>query len=82
MNHTQNNFADLHQNGPIFLVRGECDNRPVWHYVQVDKLKLPLYKRAVTTDSIDVADYGKVLASGWGEEPPESVKKRIEELAD
>ena len=29
--------------------------------------------------TINVAQYGHIIASGWGESPPESVRRKIEE---
>ncbi len=63
----------------VYLVRGTDNGRKAWHYVLVDKLKLPIFLKKIETGSLDLADYGAVLASGWGEDPPESVKKSISE---
>lgn len=41
-------------------------------------LKQPLFKQAIKSGSLDVADYGEVLYSGWGEKPPQSVVEMIE----
>ena len=65
----------------VFLVRGTDRGRKSWHYLLVDEDKLDAYN-ALFSDgsrpSIDVAKYGKVLYSGWGEDPPEDVKLKIE----
>lgn len=63
----------------VFLVRGKDRGRAAWHYVLVDNNKRELFLAATRSGSLDVADYGEVLESGWGEDPPESVVKRIEE---
>ncbi len=76
------NWAQHHNDSPIFLIRGESDGKAIWHYLQVDKLKLPLYKRAAMQGSIDVADYGTVLISGWGDRPSDAVVKKIEAMAN
>ena len=67
----------------IFKVRGKDRGRPAWHYVllvddqdTIDKFKeLIRGKKAMI---IDVADYGQILKSGWGEEPPNDVKEWID----
>ncbi|MBQ4875354.1 MAG: hypothetical protein HRK26_04525 [Rickettsiaceae bacterium H1] len=63
----------------VFLVRGKDRNRSAWHYVLVDNNKRELFLAATRSGSLDVADYGEVLESGWGEDPPKSVVKRIED---
>ena len=63
----------------VFLVRGKDRGRAAWHYVLVDNQKREMFLAATKSGSLDVADYGEVLESGWGEDPPERVVKRIEE---
>jgi len=63
----------------VYLVRGKDSGKPLWHYVLVDANKLPIFLKKIEGGSLDVADYGKVLYSGWGENPPEEVKIFIEE---
>ena len=60
----------------VYLVRGKDRGKPAWHYVLVDEDKVEDFKTKVATGNLDVANYGKVLSSGWGEDPPEE-KKRI-----
>ena len=61
----------------VFLVRGKDRGRPAWHYVLVDNNKRELFLAATRSGALDVADYGEILESGWGEDPPESVVKRV-----
>lgn len=61
----------------VYLVRGEDSGRKVWHYVFVDKAKQALFKQMIKSESIDVAQYGKVLYSGWGENPPPEIAEAI-----
>ncbi len=63
----------------VFLVRGKDRDRSAWHYVLVDNNKRELFLAATRRGSLDVADYGEVLESGWGQDPPEEVVKRIED---
>lgn len=73
--------APISENYPtedmVYLVRGKDRGEPAWHYVKIKRTKLPLFLRAVESGSLDVADFGEVVASGWGENPPDDV---IEEM--
>ena len=64
----------------IYLVRGKDRGKPVWHYVLVEKALLPLFLRRTKGGSLDVADFGLILTSGWGKDPPENVRKNINEM--
>jgi hypothetical protein len=57
----------------VYLVRGTHSASPAWHYVLVEKTKLPLFLKAAQASSLDVADYGEILYSGWGENPPPEI---------
>jgi hypothetical protein len=61
----------------VYLVRLKNTQGSFWHYLLVDKLKLPLFLRVATRDEIDVAEYGKILYSGWGDAPPENITEKI-----
>ena len=55
----------------IYLVRGKDRGKPAWHYVLVDKHVLGLFlKKTKGGGSLDVKDFGAVLRSGWGQNPP------------
>ena len=64
----------------IYLVRGKDRGKPAWHYVQVEKALLPLFLRRTNGGSLDVADFGHILKSGWGKDPPENVRTNINEM--
>ena len=64
----------------IYLVRGKDRGKLAWHYVQVEKALLPLFLRRTNGGSLDVADFGRFLKSGWGKDPPENVRKNINEM--
>lgn len=51
-----------------------------WHYVQVSKVKAPLLMQASTSTAIDLNDYGTVLESGWGSEPPHTIQSKYSSL--
>lgn len=64
----------------VFLIRGEDNGLECWHYVLVESLKLPILRAKIRQlpCNIDVADYGKIIKSGWGENPSDEVKAKIE----
>ena len=62
----------------VYLVRGKDKDKPAWHYVLIKEDKLNMFKDKVESGTIDVADYGVVLRSGWGKDPPEEVKSAVD----
>lgn len=69
----------------IFLVKGDDRGRPAWYYVLIEdddeKMRLFTEKIQKTNDverSIDLTNYGQVLESGWGEDPPNIIHDSIE----
>jgi|TARA_B110000259_G_scaffold182219_1_gene225470 hypothetical protein len=61
----------------LFLVKGIDDNRPAWYYVLIERLKLPMFKKALNDNIIHLEEYGKILYSAYGDHPPEEIKKKI-----
>jgi hypothetical protein len=57
----------------IYLVKGIDDNRNAWYYVLVERPKLQLFLKALNDDIIHLENYGKVLYSAYGDEPPQDV---------
>ena len=68
----------------VFLVRGKDRSRPAWHYVLLvdDEDTIKAFHEKVKAGTVDVADYGEVLKSGWGENPPNEIKDWIDENYD
>ena len=77
------NDADVHmqyKENPserIYLVRGKDRGKPAWHYVLVEKLLFGLFLKRTQGGSLDVSDFGKVLKSGWGVDPPVGTTDKI-----
>lgn len=65
------------KHGTIYLSIGFHNKLPTWHYVRVTALKVPLFLNAAKAKRIDVAQFGEVLFSGWGKEPPEEIRKKV-----
>ena len=74
------------ENQRVFLVRGNDRGRPAWHYVLLvdDEETIKIFKQktqaeAAGTHTIDINDYGQVLKSGWGKDPPNKIKDWIDQ---
>ena len=61
----------------LYLVRGKVKGKPAWHYVMVEKQLLGLFLKRTKGGSLNVADFGNVLESGWGKDPPENTGEKI-----
>ena len=66
----------------VFLVRGKDGGRPAWHYVLLHEGKdnRVEFLRRIDKGQIDVAQFGFVLLSGWGEDPPDDIKRRAQHI--
>ena len=69
----------LRKDGVLYLVRGRDGDEPAWHYIWVEKRKLPLFTQALKQGEIDIVQFGGVLRSGWGDNPPPDVIQAMEE---
>ena len=63
----------------FYLVRGKEKHtgRAAWHYVLVKKHLLGLFLKRTNGGSLDVADFGDVLGSGWGKDPPKGTGSKL-----
>ncbi|MFT6107060.1 MAG: hypothetical protein ACJA0S_001160 [Rickettsiales bacterium] len=61
----------------IYLVKGVDDNRNAWYYVLVERLKLSMFLKALNDDIIHLENYGKILYSAYGDEPPEEITDKL-----
>ncbi len=62
----------------LFLIKLSEDNFHYWHYVEVTAAKKRLLKEVKDRSEIDVADYGNIIESGFGQNPPESLHHKLE----
>lgn len=92
---TQNNLSDIAQKDPtptktidpkkrmqaelIYLVKGVDAGRNAWYYVLVERLRLQLFLKALNDDIIHLENYGKILYSAYGDEPPADITDRLKE---
>ena len=64
----------------VYLVRGKDGERPAWHYVLLvdDEETIKKFKEALAIGTVDVAKFGQILKSGWGEDPPNTVRDEMD----
>jgi hypothetical protein len=63
----------------IYLVKGIDNSRKAWYYVLVERLKVQLFLKALNDDIIHLENYGKILFSAYGEEPPASITQQLKD---
>ncbi len=63
----------------IYLVKGVDAGRNAWYYVLVDRLKVQLFLKALNDDIIHLENYGKILFSAYGDEPPTEITNQLKE---
>ena len=61
----------------VYLVFGKDKGKPTWHYVLVEKHLLGLFLKRTSGCSLDEADCGTVLESGWGKNLPKNTMDKI-----
>ncbi len=54
------------------------DGKPCWAYMCVKPSMAKSFKEARDKGAFDIEQYGSVIEYGYGSEPPEEVKKRME----
>lgn len=73
-------FADRvrHERGNnMFLVRGnDSTGRAAWYFVLVDPAKKVAFRKAFS-GQVELNAYGRIIASGYGADPPTSVRERM-----
>jgi ankyrin repeat protein len=53
--------------------------RAAWYYVLVEPERIPAFLKAMNDKIVNVVNYGKILLSGEGTDPPARVEKVLEE---
>ena len=59
------------------IVTGKNAGKDAWWIVRVDKSKFEHYKNSLKSPSINLSEFGDVLAKGWGKNPPQKVIERF-----
>lgn len=63
----------------MVLCRGtNQDGEPCWAYMCIKPSMAQFFKEAREKGAFDLEEYGTILESGEGEEPPEDIKLRME----
>ncbi|MBN9119865.1 MAG: hypothetical protein J0I06_12010 [Planctomycetes bacterium] len=61
----------------LFLVRGnDSTGRAAWYFVLVDPAKKAAFRRAAV-GQLELNAYGRIVASGYGADPPSDVRERM-----
>lgn len=63
----------------VYFVTAQAKGAPAWYYIQVDEPKHNAFKKQVSSGAINLADFGKILHSGWGLSAPEPIRCLVEE---
>lgn len=63
----------------IYLVKGIDAGRNAWYYVLVERLKVQLFLKALNDEIIHLENYGKILFSAYGDEPPAEITASLKE---
>ena len=78
-------WQNLYDSRRVYLVKGEDRGRPAWYFVLVvdDEETIKLFEEKVQGEAagsgiINLESFGQVLKSGFGKEPPNQVRDRIE----
>lgn len=61
----------------IYLVKGLDVDRQAWYYVLVDKKKVKAFLKELDADIIHLEDFGVILYSAYGSEPPKEITDAI-----
>jgi len=65
----------------VYLVRGKDKGMECWHYLLVvdDDETIEMFHAKIRSGNIDVNDFGEVIKSGWGQDPPNEVREWIDQ---
>lgn len=62
----------------LYLIKGKDAGRDAWWYILLhNKLVAPIFLKKLRIDGEKISDYGEVIRSGWGKEPPDDVRQNI-----
>jgi hypothetical protein len=63
------------RNDTVYLVHGGEDytHQPAWYFVCVDSIRARAFQKAVSSGSVNFEEFGTIIESGYGEQPPYSI---------
>jgi len=67
---------------PVYLYNAkDKEHGDCWYYIELEKNKEQQFKKAVEKGSeFKITDYGRILTSGWGKNPPQKTINFLKEL--
>jgi len=66
----------------LFLINASDNLRDCWFYLEVKPEKTVIFERHITAGTnVNLEDWGRVIISGWGAEPPLKVREKIKKEA-
>lgn len=77
--------AERMRNNPhnLFLVRGnDSTGRKAWYYLQVQRGKVSQFEKQIATTSVKLTDFGQIILSGYGEDPPPDAIEKMKREYD
>ena len=74
--------VETSRNDTMVLVTGGQDKvgRSAWYYVQIEPTKTLQFRNTLKTGQLTLTDFGKIIYSGFGENPPEEAKRLMKEM--
>lgn len=70
----------LSSNGSLVqVVTGFDRGESAWHCVLVNKSQFKDFQESMNDNNASVDEYARVLCSGWGDFPPETVLKELQD---
>ena len=65
----------------VFLVRGKDSGRSAWYYVLLedDEDVIQRFHDEIKGENLNLSEFGEIIKSGYGEDPPNQVKDWIDE---
>jgi hypothetical protein len=57
----------------------DSTGREAYYYIMVDDHKMPAFEKALSSGSLKLTDYGKIIASGYGAPSAETKQKMFDE---
>lgn len=65
----------------IYLITAkDYTQRPAYYYLLVDKEKQEALDEVLKSGSLELTDFGRIIASGYGTEPSEEIKRKLKEV--
>jgi transposase InsO family protein len=65
--------------GVVRFIRAQERGLPCWFYVRFAPEKLAEYERKLVLGALNVRDYGVILHSDWGAQPPRHIIESMRE---